>query len=107
MKLGQLQSQLMQRRKLSNFTAKEFTVKVHFSSSSDELKCFVIPFSSEDDKNCTSTTVNHAMVLVGYEEDYWILKNWWGQRWGERGYMKVKRGVNMCGISNYAAYAVV
>lgn len=31
------------------------------------------------------------MVLVGYEEDYWILKNWWGQRWGERGYMKARQ----------------
>lgn len=59
-----------------------------------------------DDPQCLSTTVNHAMLLVGYTEDAWILKNWWGQRWGENGYMRVKRGVNMCGISNYAAYAI-
>lgn len=30
-----------------------------------------------DDKDCSSTTVNHAMLLIGYGEDYWILKNWW------------------------------
>lgn len=28
-----------------------------------------------DDKDCSSTTVNHAMLLVGYEPDYWILSN--------------------------------
>ena len=31
----------------------------------------------------------------------------WGDKWGEAGYMKIKRGVNMCGLSNFAAYAVV
>lgn len=30
-----------------------------------------------DDKDCSEKTVNHAMLLVGYDEDYWILKNWW------------------------------
>lgn len=29
-----------------------------------------------DDKDC-SGTVNHAMLLIGYGEDYWIVKNWW------------------------------
>ncbi|CRK94177.1 CLUMA_CG007693, isoform A [Clunio marinus] len=60
-----------------------------------------------DDKDCSSNTVNHAMLLIGYDEHSWILKNWWGRKWGEKGYMRIKRGVNMCGISNYAAYAVV
>ena len=62
-----------------------------------------------DDKDCSSSTVNHAMLLIGYGEnpDHWIVKNWWGERWGMGGYMKVKRGVNMCGIANYAAYAIV
>ncbi|KAG5669353.1 hypothetical protein PVAND_017241 [Polypedilum vanderplanki] len=60
-----------------------------------------------DDPNCSSTAVNHAMLLVGYTPDAWILKNWWGKNWGINGYMLVKRGVNKCGIANYAAYAVV
>lgn len=29
-----------------------------------------------DDTQCSSEKVNHAMLLLGYTEDYWILKNW-------------------------------
>ncbi|XP_011194246.1 procathepsin L [Zeugodacus cucurbitae] len=60
-----------------------------------------------DDISCSSDTVNHAMLVVGYTKDYWILKNWWGQMWGEDGYMRLKRGRNLCGIANYAAYSIV
>ncbi|XP_031640295.1 cathepsin L1-like isoform X2 [Contarinia nasturtii] len=52
-------------------------------------------------------TVNHAMLAVGYTPDYFILQNWWGDRWGENGYMKIERHQNRCGIANYAAYAMV
>ncbi|SPP81668.1 cathepsin L1 isoform X1 [Drosophila guanche] len=60
-----------------------------------------------DDVSCLSTSVNHAMLVMGYGKDYWILKNWWGARWGESGYMRLKKGSNLCGIANYAAYAIV
>lgn len=60
-----------------------------------------------DDTSCASETLNHAMLLVGYTKEYWILKNWWGQNWGEGGYMRLQRGSNLCGVSNFAAYAIV
>ena len=45
---------------------------------------------------------NHAVVVVGYgteaNGDYWIVKNSWGNNWGEKGFIRVKRGVKMCGI---------
>lgn len=25
---------------------------------------------------------NHAVLLVGYDEDSWIVKNQWGEGWG-------------------------
>ncbi|KRJ98039.1 procathepsin L [Drosophila yakuba] len=60
-----------------------------------------------DDPLCSSASVNHAMVVIGFGKDYWILKNWWGQNWGENGYIRIRKGVNMCGMANYAAYAIV
>ena len=60
-----------------------------------------------DDNSCSSNSVNHAMLVVGYTPDYWILKNWWSELWGEDGYMRIVKGKNRCGIANYAAYAVV
>ncbi|KAG6448277.1 hypothetical protein O3G_MSEX005414, partial [Manduca sexta] len=40
-----------------------------------------------DDPLCTPWQLNHAMLLVGYTPEYWILLNWWGKKWGEDGYM--------------------
>jgi hypothetical protein len=47
--------------------------------------------------------IDHAVLLVGYEEDgdYWIVKNSWGNKWGEDGYVRIKRttGKGVCGIN--------
>jgi len=46
--------------------------------------------------------IDHAVTVVGYGTeggvDYWLAKNSWGKNWGEEGYFRIKRGVNMCGI---------
>ncbi|XP_048000259.1 procathepsin L-like [Leguminivora glycinivorella] len=57
-----------------------------------------------DDLFCTPWHLNHAMLLVGYTQEYWILLNWWGKNWGEDGYMRIRRGFNRCGVANMAAY---
>lgn len=53
-------------------------------------------------------TINHAVVLVGWNdnngEGYWILRNSWGTGWGEGGYMRIRYGCNNVG---YAASYVV
>lgn len=58
--------------------------------------------------NC-GTDLDHAIVLVGYGQDYWIVKNSWGTTWGEKGYAKIasgtqNNGAGVCGINSMASY---
>ena len=56
---------------------------------------------------CPASGINHAVTMVGYgyddtvNKDYWIIKNSWGENWGEDGYFRIKRGSGTCGINNY------
>jgi C1A family cysteine protease len=43
--------------------------------------------------------INHAVLLVGYTPDYWIIKNSWGANWGQNGFIYVTRNpLYNCGI---------
>ena len=47
--------------------------------------------------------VNHAVAVVGFGSDYWLVRNSWGQAWGTKGHIKMSRYIdNICGISSYA-----
>ena len=60
--------------------------------------------------------IDHAVVLVGYGtengQDYYILRNSWGNTWGENGYQRISRGTQygpfgMCGVLYDPMYPVV
>ena len=55
-----------------------------------------------DDPQC-GTKPAHAVTVVGYDEESYIIKNSWGTEWGEAGFFRMVRGKNMCGIANMAA----
>lgn len=53
-------------------------------------------------------SLNHAVTVVGYDQqggdEYWIVKNSWGAKWGENGFIKMKRNIagkpeGLCGIA--------
>lgn len=51
---------------------------------------------------------NHAVLVVGYGHcekenlDYWIVKNSWGDQWGEEGYFRIVRGRDEVAIESMA-----
>jgi C1A family cysteine protease len=68
-----------------------------------------------DNPKC-SAYLTHAVNIVGYGTEggkpYWIIKNSWGTRWGEQGYMRIKRdtvngGMGVCGINKLASYPTI
>ena len=66
-------------------------------------------FQVQGCKTSTSNN-NHAMVIVGYGHDsktnldFWKVRNSWGNGWGEDGYVRIQRGVNMCNVESDAFF---
>lgn len=61
--------------------------------------------------------LDHAVLLVGYgvelgyytgrQKPYWILKNSWSEKWGEKGYFRLSRGYGTCGINTAVTFPIV
>ncbi|KAJ1105942.1 hypothetical protein NDU88_003345 [Pleurodeles waltl] len=99
--------------KMAEYVASNGPITVTINDTA--LKAYKKGIIKLEKKECDPSLVNHSVLLVGYgvfkkrgkEQPYWILQNSWGQTFGEKGYFRLSRGTNMCGITKYPVTAIL
>ena len=86
---------------------------VSVSIEADKL-CFQLYSSGVFNNTNCGTTLDHAVLVVGYGTDatagdFWIVKNSWANTWGEAGYIRIAivAGNGICGIQMGPLYPSV
>lgn len=64
-----------------------------------------------DNDECLINQPDHAVAVVSYGSengvDFWIVRNSWGDSWGEEGFIRMSRNKgNQCRIASDACVAV-
>ncbi|WZZ38851.1 hypothetical protein YC2023_035110 [Brassica napus] len=84
---------------------KQAVTSVSISFDTSEIRYYRSGVFTSNYCGNTLKDLRHFALAVGYGIEngvpYWLIKNSWGEDWGEKGYFKVEMGKNMC------AYPVV
>ena len=59
------------------------------------------------DETCHSSTTTHAVTAVGYNKAFILIKNSWGTKWGEHGFVKFGRNHHGCLLHTRPIYPVL
>jgi cathepsin L len=83
-------------------------VAVAIDAGHNSFQLYTGGIYSEPD--CFPLLLDHGVGCVGYgtegATDFWIVKNSWGTKWGEAGYIRMIRKDNQCGIATMADVAI-
>jgi len=93
------------------------------SLNADSLQDYKSGVDNPSASDCPDWLLTHSMTAVGFgggksavlggtysevsQDGFYILKNQWGDDWGEHGYYRLKRGKNACGIATDVVHAQV
>lgn len=64
--------------------------------------------SEDERRELCGPSVNHAVLLIGYTDDYWIARNNWGRLWGINGDVHISMdntGNQHCNI-DYSVWSI-
>ena len=102
---------------LTNAIASIGPISVALDADHNSFKFYDSGVYYEPACRSNSNELNHAATVVGYSYqgsaypvNYFIVKNSWGEDWGNQGYIWISKNVyplNMCGIATTASYPVI
>ena len=105
-RVPQIRGYGVNRKTLSDSLLKSLTYQRVLSVGIEANRAFRFYSSGIFNGPCNKN-INHAVNIIGFTKDYWIVRNSWGKDWGESGHMRVAR-VNppICGLGVMAYYPI-